>query len=78
MPIFLNEATGKFELRCVSKHDDNPILVGEGLLHGLLSIKIEPNPTRAVPRSSTLPVRCYVCSVCGYVELYAISAKDGG
>ena len=34
------------------------------------------DPFAGLSKPSVLPVRCYVCSVCGYVEMYAGTITD--
>ena len=69
MPIFLNEATQKFELRCVNKHGEDPTMVRAGDC-ALVCAK-QDQPKEIFILDKAIPVQLYCCTVCSYVELYS-------
>jgi hypothetical protein len=80
MPLVLNPVDGSFVLRCVNNH--GPASAGSmeampGYSALVLAHPSRPHAMPGKPRvparidaTGGLPMRAYVCNVCGYVELY--------
>jgi hypothetical protein len=76
MPLFL--FSNKWELRCINylSHGQHAgsTMVKQSMFHALIVVNPPPNVT--FNPGSGMPLRCYVCSVCGYIEMYAAGIAE--
>jgi hypothetical protein len=74
MPLVWDEEKNEHQLRCVNDAQHGPaghpttMIVNEGW--NALTI-VHPPPDAHFDPHRGAPVRCFVCTVCGYVELYS-------
>lgn len=75
MPILLDSRNGTFVLQCLNGHRDSAGNTTMLVVEEFLSIPMTSIPGMMLGSPGDLTIRCYYCSICGYVEMYAPSAK---
>lgn len=76
MPILLDPRNGTFVLQCLNGHRDahgNTTMVA---VENFLAVPTTPIP--GLPAMGQIGLRCYYCSACGYVEMYAPQRGSAG
>ena len=64
MPVVKDDAG--YSLRCVTAHSETATMQSHGD-----KVLFDADPKQGVTFRQGTPVRCFVCKVCGYVELYS-------
>ena len=76
MPIVLNPVTRTFVLNCINGHrlpnGDTTMVVVDSW------VSVDTTIAPGFPADGSIGLRCYYCSVCGYVEMYAPQRAEIG
>lgn len=85
MPLVWAPERNAFVLRCINHPQNLALIAGYQTLVGATPpqlIASASGPPMVVPahidQNRITPLRCYVCQLCGYIEMYSAPIMDPG